>query len=154
MVRTLWRRKKPEKERKFHCKKTASSSKHYYFLEYTNLVFRRSPDRGIHQVKKQTKICFFAFVRACQLITGTYHVCHVCAEISSHPSFVVHSDIGRRVVSLSCVIVEYPCLASPGPSKTILSHLGVLACVLGFCLQGYVSIASIELLPASLPEIL
>ena len=53
---------------------------------------------------------------------------------------------------LSCV-VEYPCLASPGPSRTILSQLGVLACVLGFCLQGFVSIASIELL-ASLPELL
>ena len=56
-------------------------------------------------------------------------------------------------MSLSCV-VEYPCLASPGPSRTILSQLGVLTCVLGFCLQGFVSIASIELLPASLPELL
>ena len=56
-------------------------------------------------------------------------------------------------MSLSCV-VEYPCLASPGPSGTILSQLGVLACVLGFCLQGFVSIASIELLAASLPELL
>ena len=53
---------------------------------------------------------------------------------------------------LSCV-VEYPCLASPGPSRTILSKLGVLACVLGFCLQGFVSIASIDL-PASLLELL
>ena len=33
-------------------------------------------------------------------------------------------------MSLSCVVVEYPCLASPGPSRTILSQLGVLACVL------------------------
>ena len=57
-------------------------------------------------------------------------------------------------MSLSCVVVEYPCLASPGPPRTILSQLGVLACVLGFCLQGFVSIASIELLPASLPELL
>ena len=56
-------------------------------------------------------------------------------------------------MSLSCV-VEYPCLASPGPSRTILSQLGVLACVLGICLQGFVSIASIELVPASLPELL
>ena len=56
-------------------------------------------------------------------------------------------------MSLSCV-VEYPSLASPGPSRTILSQLGVFACVLGFCLQGFVSIASIiELLPASLPEL-
>ena len=37
-------------------------------------------------------------------------------------------------MSLSCV-VEYPCLASPGPSRTILSQLGVLVCVLGFCLH-------------------
>ena len=104
-------------------------------LEKTNVVFRRSPDRGIHQVKKQKKIytLFFAFVRVCQLSTSTYHVCHVCAEIP---------DMGRSVVSLSCV-VEYLCLASPGPSRTILSRLGVLACVLGFCLQGCVSIASI-----------
>ena len=81
-------------------------------------------------------------------------MCHICAEISSHP-FVVHSDMGRSVVSLSCVVVEYPRLAFPGPSRTILSQLGVLACVLGFCLQGFVSIASIELLPAaSLPELL
>ena len=57
-------------------------------------------------------------------------------------------------MSLSCVIVEYPCLASPGPSRTMLSKLGVLACVLGFRLRGFVSIASIELLPASLPELL
>ena len=56
-------------------------------------------------------------------------------------------------MSLSCV-VEYPCLASPGPSRTILSQLGVLGCVLGFCLQGFVSIASIEHLPASIPELL
>ena len=76
----------------------------------------------------------------------------ICAEIPSHLQLVVHSDMGRSVVSLSCV-VEYPCLASPGPSRTTLSQLGVLACVLGFCLQGYVSIASIEL-PASLPELL
>ena len=69
-------------------------------------------------------------------------------------SLLFHSDMGKNVVSLSCVVVEYPCLASPGPSRTILSQLGVLACVLGFCLQGFVSIASIELLPASLPELL
>ena len=56
------------------------------------------------------------------------------------------------MVSLSCVVVEYPCLASPGPSRTILSQLGVLACVSGFCLQGFVSIAPVGLLPASLPE--
>ena len=55
-------------------------------------------------------------------------------------------------MSLSCV-VEYPCLASLGPSGTILSQLDVLACVLGFCLPGFVSIASIEL-RASLPELL
>ena len=57
------------------------------------------------------------------------------------------------MVSLSCVVVEYPCLliASPGPSTTFLSQFGILACALGFCLQGFVSIASIELLPASLP---
>ena len=55
---------------------------------------------------------------------------------------------------LSCV-VEYPSLASIGPSRTFLSQLDVLACVLGFCLQGFVSVASIiELLPASLPELL
>ena len=57
-------------------------------------------------------------------------------------------------MSLSCGVVEYPCLASPGPSRTNLSQLGVLACVLDFRLQGFVSIASIELLPASLPELL
>ena len=57
-------------------------------------------------------------------------------------------------MSLSCVVVEYPSLASPGPSRTILSQLGVLACLLEFCLQGFVSIAYIELLPASLPELL
>ena len=56
-------------------------------------------------------------------------------------------------MSLSCV-VEYPCLASPGPSRTVLTQLGVLACVLSFCLKGFVSIASVELLPASLPELL
>ena len=54
---------------------------------------------------------------------------------------------------LSCAVVEYPCLASPGPSRTTLSQqLAVLACVLGFCLQRFVLIASIEL-PASLPEL-
>ena len=57
-------------------------------------------------------------------------------------------------MSLSCVVFEHPCLASPGPSRLNLSQLGVLACVLGFCLHGFVSIASIELLPASLPELL
>ena len=51
-------------------------------------------------------------------------------------------------MSLSFV-VEYPYLASPGPFRTVMSQLGVLACVLEFCLQGFVSIASIELLPAS-----
>ena len=56
-------------------------------------------------------------------------------------------------MSLSCVVVECPCLPSPGPSRTLLSQLGVLACVIGFCLQGFVLIASIEL-PASLPELL
>ena len=56
-------------------------------------------------------------------------------------------------MSLSCD-VEYPCLASPGPSRTILPQLVVLACVLGFCSQGFISIVSIELLPKSLPEIL
>ena len=55
-------------------------------------------------------------------------------------------------MSLSCV-VEYPCLASPGPPRTILSQLGVLTCVLDFGLQDFVSIASIEL-PASLHELL
>ena len=59
------------------------------------------------------------------------------------------------MASLSCVVVEYPCLliASPGPSRTFLSQLGILACVLGFCLQDFVAIAPIEL-PASLPELL
>ena len=57
-------------------------------------------------------------------------------------------------MSFSCFVVEYPCLASPGPSRTILSQMGVLECVLGFCLQAYVSIASTELLPAYLPELL
>ena len=58
-------------------------------------------------------------------------------------------------MSLSCVGVEYPCLASPGPSRTSLSQLGVvLARVLSFCLKGYVSIAFIELLPAYFPELL
>ena len=51
---------------------------------------------------------------------------------------------------VSCVI-EYPSLDSPGPSRTILSQLGVPACVLGFCLLGFVSIAYTELLPTSLP---
>ena len=57
-------------------------------------------------------------------------------------------------MSLSCVVVECPCLASPGPSRTTMSQLGVLACMLGFSLQGFVSIASIELVPAYLPELL
>ena len=57
-------------------------------------------------------------------------------------------------MSLSCVVVEYPWLSSHGPSRTILSQLGVVVRVLGFCLQSFVSIASIELLPASLPELL
>ena len=57
------------------------------------------------------------------------------------------------MVSLSGVVVEYPRLAFPGPSRTILSQLSVLACVLGFGLQGFVSIASIDL-PVSLPELL
>ena len=66
-------------------------------------------------------------------------VSSVCRN--SIPPAVVHSDMGRSVVSLSCAVVEYPCLASPGPSRTILSQLGVVACVLGFCLQGLFSIA-------------
>ena len=41
-----------------------------------------------------------------------------------------------------------------GSILEILSQLDVLVCVLGFCLQGFVSIASIELLPAFLPELL
>ena len=58
--------------------------------EKTNLVFRRSPDRGgiLTSRKKALKtyfLCFFAFVRVCQLSTGTYHECHKCAEIPSHP---------------------------------------------------------------------
>ena len=58
-------------------------------------------------------------------------------------------------MSLSCDIFEHPCLASLGPPRTILSQqLGVLACVLDFRLQGFVAIASIELLPAYLPELL
>ena len=55
-------------------------------------------------------------------------------------------------MSLSCV-VECSSLVSPGPSRTIMSQLGVLACVLGFCLHGFFSIAYIEL-AASLPELL
>ena len=51
-------------------------------------------------------------------------------------------------MSLSCV-VEHPYLASPGQYRTNLSQLGVVACVLGFCLHGFGSIASIEL-PVSL----
>ena len=82
---------------------------------------------------------------------GTYHVSYICRN--SIPPVVVHSDMGRSVVSLTCV-VEYPCLASPGSSRSILTQLGVLACVLSFCLQGFVSIGSIELLHASLPELL
>ena len=76
--------------------------------------------------------------------TRTTCVIHVCAEIPSRP---YHSLL--FVLTWGGV-----CLASPGPSRTILSQLGVLACVLGFCLQGFVSIASIELLPASLPQLL
>ena len=66
----------------------------------------------------------------------------------------MNSDTGRSVVSLSFVVVDYPCLPSPDPSRTMLSQLGVLACVLGFSWEGLVLIASIELLPASLPELL
>ena len=57
-------------------------------------------------------------------------------------------------MSLSCVVVGVPLPSFPGPSRTVLSQLGVLACVLGFCLQGFDSTASIELLPAFLPELL
>ena len=41
----------------------------------------------------------------------------------------VHADMGRSVVSFSRVVVEHPSLASPGPSRTVLSQLGVLVCV-------------------------
>ena len=34
--------------------------------------------------EKKKKHYLFAFVRVCQLSTGTYHVCHICAEIPSH----------------------------------------------------------------------
>ena len=115
----------------------------------------------------------------------TYQVYHtyVRAEIQPHLLVCFHSDM-RSVVSLSRV-VEYLCLAFPGPSTidfdtqrpitrafereyrpnrraeatgelkqpgaqrprwepvTILSWLGVLACVLGFCLHGFISSASI-----------
>ena len=80
-------------------------------------------------------------------------MCHIYAEIPSHPYFVVYSDMGRGVVSLSCV-VGHPCLASPGPSGTMLSQLGVFSRVLDFYLHGFASIALIELLPASLPKLL
>ena len=46
---------------------------------------------------------------------------------NSIPLVVVQSDMGRSVVSLSCV-VEYPCLASPGPSRTILSRVFSRVC--------------------------
>ena len=41
--------------------------------------------------------------------------------------------------------------AAAALGTTILSRLGVLACVLGFCLHGLVSFASIVQLLASLP---
>ena len=41
-----------------------------------------------------------------------------------------------------------------GEPVTVLSPLGVLACVLGFCLHGLVSVASIVQLPAALPQLL
>ena len=76
----------------------------------------------------------------------------ICAEIPSHLQLVVHSDMGRSVVSLS-FDVEYPCLASPGPSRTIVTvGCSRVVCWAFYCLQGFVSIASIEL-PASLPEL-
>ena len=51
----------------------------------------------------------FFFIRAYQVYTSS-------AEIQPH-LLVVHSDMGRSVVSISRV-VEYPCLASPGSSRT------------------------------------
>ena len=41
-----------------------------------------------------------------------------------------------------------------GEPVTIMSRLDVLACVLGFCLHGLFSFASISQLPASLPQLL
>ena len=55
----------------------------------------------------------------------TCHILHACAEIPSHPyhSLLFIPTWGGM------------CLDSPGPSRTILPQLGVLACVLGLCLQ-------------------
>ena len=82
----------------------------------------------LHQAKKQKK-------KKCTRTSmpAEYwhvHVSYICGN-SIPPPFFVHSGMGRCVVSLSCV-VEYPCLASPGPSRSILSQLGSLACVVGF----------------------
>ena len=80
-------------------------------------------------------------------------ICYVQKFHPTHSLFILTWGGVLCRVLVQCV-VEYPCLASPGPSRTILSQSGVLACVLGSCLQGFVSNASIELFPASLPELL
>ena len=129
----------PAQRKNCHYFSTSSRWDH----EKTNLVFRRSPDRGgivITSSSKTGRNMFFCV--STSMPAEYWYVPRVSYTYRNSITLVVHSDMGRSVVSLSCVVVEYPCLASPGPSGTILSHLGVLACVLGFCLHGFVSIAS------------
>ena len=115
-----------------------------------------------HQVNKQkiynSKYDFLYFVNINNITskrsTGTYHVSYTCRNSIPLVVLFILTWGGMWCRFLVQCVVEYPCLASPGPSRTILSQLGVLTCVLGFWFQGYVSIVSIELPLAYLPELL
>ena len=84
---------------------------------------------------KQKKMFFF-----CIMPASYWYVPRVIYVQEFQPTRSVSILTWGKVWSLSFVI-EYPSLDSPGPSRTILSQLGVPACVLGFCLLGFVSIA-------------
>ena len=80
----------PAQRKNYRYFSTSSSGDH----EKTNVVFRRSPDRGcivLTSSKKKTKQkMIFAFVRLCPLSTGTYHVCHIHTQ-KFHPTSMVCS---------------------------------------------------------------
>ena len=114
----------------------------------TTIVLRRSTNGEVYKHSVKTRKNIFFCIRTSMPAEhwDVPRVSYMCRN--SIPPVVC------SVVSLSCVVVEYPCLVFPGPLRTILSQLGVHTCAMGFCMQGFVSIASIEFLPPSLPELL
>ena len=77
--------------------------------EKTNLVFRRSPDRGgiVLTSSKKTKTNMIFCISTTMPATYRWYVPRVTYVQKFHPTqVVVHSHMRRSVVSLSCVVVE------------------------------------------------